>query len=433
MMSVDLPAPLAADIASGVLLLALGAYVASVRPRRDGNVAFGVFAAAFGVAYGVLAVAWGRWFTGLVQDGLLLLAAGLAVVASAALVSVVLSFPRPLGENKARILALTGAVFTVVSVVIFALYWADAASAIQAFRSTFGEGVSTGVYLASFVAYPLFNSALWAALFLFALRYRSEAAGDEAVRRQLALGSAGLVVWHAFWARPRGGLGFGSTDAVVQAAEIGSFVIMLAYAGLWLWNMTRGPPKLARNVAWVTLGASLAGNVTFSLWPEWAFAGGSGLMRLLGVAVFAYAILRHQLLGVDVKVRWTISKTTIAAVFVAVFFVVSETAQEFFGETIGSTYLGILAAGLLVFAIAPLSRLADRIAEKAVPISGHPSTGSVAARSEATYRAALRAAMRDGVITRREETHLAEVAENLGIGHRRALEIRAEVEGEQGG
>lgn len=154
----------------------------------------------------------------------------------------------------------------------------------------------------------------------------------------------------------------------------------------------------------------------------------SALIGLPFPLIATYALLRHQLLGLDVRLRFAISKSSIAAVFIAVFFIASEAAQQFFGETLGSTYVGIAAAGLLVFAMAPLQRVAERLAEKAIPTGGPapPTTHT----NEDLYRRALRIALVDRTIERHEELTLAELSERLHIGHKRALELRHEIEGE---
>jgi hypothetical protein len=164
-----------------------------------------------------------------------------------------------------------------------------------------------------------------------------------------------------------------------------------------------------------------------------------GVVRTFGVLLLVYAILREQLLGIDLKVRWGISKGTVAAVFIAVFFVASEAAQQFLGAALQNEYVGIFAAGMLVFALAPLSRAADRIAEKAVPApAGLPANPPAAARAprqgaadpEASYRHALRWALRDGSLDAAEERHLVVLAEHLGIPPSRAYALRDEAASE---
>jgi hypothetical protein len=54
-----------------------------------------------------------------------------------------------------------------------------------------------------------------------------------------------------------------------------------------------------------------------------------------------------------------------------------------------------------------------------------------ASRRESLYRDALRFALLDRKVTREEELHLFRLAEELGIGAGRAMELRLEVEAGQ--
>lgn len=89
---------------------------------------------------------------------------------------------------------------------------------------------------------------------------------------------------------------------------------------------------------------------------------------------------------------------------------------------------GLLAAGLLVFALSPLQRWADRFAAKAVP--GGAEAGQAA---EARYREVVEMALADGELTREEERRLAEKAESLGLSPTRAFELRESVADEDAG
>ncbi|MBW3582606.1 MAG: TerB family tellurite resistance protein [Euryarchaeota archaeon] len=151
-----------------------------------------------------------------------------------------------------------------------------------------------------------------------------------------------------------------------------------------------------------------------------------GVWRVGTTLLLAYALLKRQVFDVEVRLRFAISRSTVAAVFIAVFFVASEAAQEFFGDTLGSTYVGIAAAGALVFAIAPLQRAADRLAAKAVPVA-EPSS-----LARDTYRHAVRVAFADGTMSRDEERALARLQQGLGLGPEEALDVRDEIEAERG-
>ncbi|MBI4394017.1 MAG: hypothetical protein HY556_09520 [Euryarchaeota archaeon] len=92
----------------------------------------------------------------------------------------------------------------------------------------------------------------------------------------------------------------------------------------------------------------------------------SAFPLILFVLLVSYGIVRTHLFDVDLKIKWTIKQSTVAAAFIAVFFIASEAAQAFFAGSLGP-YVGIVAAGALVFALAPLQRAADRVANAAMP------------------------------------------------------------------
>jgi hypothetical protein len=68
-----------------------------------------------------------------------------------------------------------------------------------------------------------------------------------------------------------------------------------------------------------------------------------------------------------VKLRWGLEQSTVASIFIVVFFIVSEGAQEFFGAAASNEWIGIIAAAGLVFFLAPLQRLAERVGARALP------------------------------------------------------------------
>ncbi|HLE96634.1 MAG TPA: hypothetical protein VI997_04620 [Candidatus Thermoplasmatota archaeon] len=159
-----------------------------------------------------------------------------------------------------------------------------------------------------------------------------------------------------------------------------------------------------------------------------ANVGPPAAVARLGLPVLvAYALVRQRLFDVDVKIKWTIKRGTLAAVFLAVFFVVAQLAQTFFTESYGLVVGGV-AAGLLLFAIAPLQRMAERVADRAMPGVTDLRALAEASGKEEAYRAALEMALADRVITRHEERALAKLAHELGIPGPRALDLREEAE-----
>lgn len=396
--------------ASGLLMVVLAAYVSSVRPRSAGNMWFAAYSGVFGiqlVLFNVVAASTP------LRPAVEWLTAGALVVTGLAAFMTARNFPDALPASERRRLVFPGLVgAAALAGTLLTLGPFSRAGRPSAYGGVPGED-------AVLLSIALFLAGVLGAVSLLAERYAATPRAHGGARRQLATMAAALTLYPASLA------GHTSIDEPLFQTRASGHVVLALVVVLalrWLLVAVRTEDRTARNLVLLTLASALAGALEAS---GFGTNAGIGVARIAGVALLAYAILRHQLLGIDVKVRWGISKTTLAAVFVAVFFVVSEGAQEFFGETVGSAYVGILAAGLLVFAIAPLSRLADRLAEKAVP-SATPGVAGHDGREEA-FRASVRLALRGG-ITRREEFELARIAEAHRISPVRALELREEVE-----
>lgn len=171
----------------------------------------------------------------------------------------------------------------------------------------------------------------------------------------------------------------------------------------------------------VTMGASL-----------WLLPGGGPAFEVLSAVwnlalpvLVVYGLLRHQLFGIDLKVQWTIKQSTVAAAFISVFFMVSEGAEALLSQQLG-TLLGILAAGVLVFAIAPLQRMAERLSTRAVP-SGKAVDEMSHDEQADLYRDQLRFAWADGKVDRRERKRLESLRARLGLPEDKAYKLEAEL------
>lgn len=278
-----------------------------------------------------------------------------------------------------------------------------------------------------YVTQSFVNVSFLVAAFAFPARARSLPIAQAAGARTLAILALGIVLLSA-----------GSVNLVAAAARgevplIRMLLVLPQFFGpllLWIPARSSAHGTLGRNVVLAMVAIYLAAFLTGTA------ATGYAIGRVLGALVLAYAVLRGQIEGLDLKVRFAISKSTIAAVFIAVFFLASEIAQQFFGATFGSAYVGIAAAGMLVFALAPLQRAAERLAERAVPISAPappaPAASPAGARDEReqAFRRAVRLALRDRELTREEERHLLDLAHHLGIAPLRAGEIQDEIAAE---
>lgn len=146
---------------------------------------------------------------------------------------------------------------------------------------------------------------------------------------------------------------------------------------------------------------------------------------LVAVPLIAYGILRTQLFDIDLRIRWTIKQSTVAAVFVAIFYLVSEGADRLLASELGNIF-GLLASALVVFFLAPLQRFADRLAGAAMP-STENTPEYAAFRKLQVYEAALTEALPDGRISERERDLLDRLRDSLGISKADADSIEREL------
>ncbi|HVL46938.1 MAG TPA: hypothetical protein VM889_00095 [Candidatus Thermoplasmatota archaeon] len=384
----------------GVLLASFGLLVAHLARGRGAALGLAGFAMGLG-AVGVSQNLRPLWpdadaaFGSVTTAGLLVTAAGLVILS--------ITFPtrRPM-RDRFVVGAFAGAAAIFAPGAWALLQFARAQGLVTV--TTVLETAATAV---AFIAYAAF-------LLILSLPQRAPEERSQAVIAAVAL-LPYLGLSSALWLLSPHEIAIG----------ISTYALLVVIALTWLRSLRSGPDAAARNLVLFALATPVVGALLLMGLPDppLAFAA-----RGWAVAVLSYGILRHQLLGFDVKVRWTISKSTVAAVFIAVFFVASEAAQQFLGETLGSTYVGIAAAGALVFALAPLQRAAERLAERAVPVAEPAPAAAAPGAEEETYRVTVRKYLADGMITRAEEGHLARLATRLGIEAERAHDLRHEIE-----
>jgi hypothetical protein len=137
------------------------------------------------------------------------------------------------------------------------------------------------------------------------------------------------------------------------------------------------------------------------------------LGTLFAVPLVAYGILRTQLFDIDLRIRWTIKQSTLAAAFVAIMFLISEGAERLLSAELGN-FAGLLAAALVVFFLAPLQRFAERVASAAMPNTKN-TPEYTAYRKMQVYESALTEALLDGDISEKERSLLNTLRDTLGV------------------
>lgn len=232
----------------------------------------------------------------------------------------------------------------------------------------------------------------------------------------------GAAVWDIVW----GDLTFYVFFAYLVVVLLGFLV------SAWTWReakdgLARRQARLyfaafgARDALLIFAIVSIVSGSTLPFPSAWV--GVAGYLAFL--PLLSYAMLKTQLFDIDLKIKWTIRRGTVAAAFVGVFFVVSELAQRLFEARFG-TIFGLIAAGLLVFVLAPLQRAADRVADTAMPrVQGTPAY--VAFRKMEVYKAALEGAVQDGEISPRERGMLQRLRVSLDIPEADALAMERDV------
>jgi hypothetical protein len=155
--------------------------------------------------------------------------------------------------------------------------------------------------------------------------------------------------------------------------------------------------------AWIGAGLAPAAPGAFIL----------GLWRGLLAALPAYALVRHRLFDLDVKLRWTIRRGTVALAFLAMFFMVSQVAQSYLTSEYGWGVGGV-AAGLLLFGLSPLERLGGRLADAIVPHQ-HPEARLSLEGRKSLFLAQARMAWEDGALDRNERRLLENLRQRLGL------------------
>ena len=137
------------------------------------------------------------------------------------------------------------------------------------------------------------------------------------------------------------------------------------------------------------------------------------LAVIIYVPLVAYGVLRVQLFDVDLRLKRTLKRSTVAAAFVATFFVVSELASDFLSNQLG-TVLGVLGTGGLVFFLDPIQRAAERLSNAAMP-NTHDTPEYESFRKIQVYDSAVQAALEDGHISKRQRRVLNSMIESLGV------------------
>lgn len=136
------------------------------------------------------------------------------------------------------------------------------------------------------------------------------------------------------------------------------------------------------------------------------------LGTLLAVPLIAYGILHTQLFDIDLKIQWTIKQSTLAAIFLALVYLISEGADRFLSEELGN-WAGLIASAVVVFFLAPLQRFAERVASVAMPNTENTPEYATYRKMQ-VYESSFADALLGG-ISEKERVLLDTLRDTLGI------------------
>lgn len=220
---------------------------------------------------------------------------------------------------------------------------------------------------------------------------------------------------------------------VFIASNVGGLVLVLATVATWFVRAAElgiGARGDALRYGSVVALALATGGLTYlangTRYLVWSLAGWGALWHLALLGILAYAIVKHRFLGLDVRVRWGVSRGVVASAAMAFFFIISEGLATYLGRIVGA-FGGILLVGSLILVLAtPLRKLGDRVAAaampEAVPVEKRPHRERVALYEEQT-----RIAWEDGRLTAKERRMLDSARARLGLTEAEAARLERRV------
>jgi hypothetical protein len=393
------------DTASAALLVAMGAFLFSVRPRRRTATWFGLGLSCLGLAL-LLDNLWNMQLVGdWVRPPMQLSYA----VAGVGLLAVAWRYPSVLPRPRRWLLVLPLA----AGLLDFATFRVEELGTAAATHATPAEWVDAIGGTGTDFAY----GAMVFLLLLLALRMGDANRGH--------LGRENLAVW------PVGAVG--SLNLMILAGRHGArfttahgaasgieFALGVLLVSAWAWATAGSVPSASRRARNVTLFLAAAGLVAFLVTMAGGFryivySGLLGASRMAGMGVLAYAILRQQLFDIDIRIKWTLRRGTLLALILLPFLVVQQVIENSFPNSPMGFWAGSVAAGLTLLALNPLQALARVIADKAMPRVRERDPAYLLKEKRETYRQACTAAWGDGTLTREEAQLLADLRLALAL------------------
>lgn len=161
--------------------------------------------------------------------------------------------------------------------------------------------------------------------------------------------------------------------------------------------------------------------LTLSLLALGGWGGTTWVVWIFGEAAFvlllAYGMLKTQLFDIDLKIKRTVKQTAVVTALAGVYVATSIGARMVLPAPTAQT-VGVVITGMALFALLPLQRMGQRVADAALP-RVHDDDVYLDQRRFAVYQAAVEDVVDgDGTIPQPESGRLARLRAELGITDR---------------
>lgn len=153
------------------------------------------------------------------------------------------------------------------------------------------------------------------------------------------------------------------------------------------------------------------GDQSRAMFLLWTFGPPSYLLVYAGL--LAYGILRTQLLDIDLKIKWGISRGTTASIMIVLVLAASKVTEFYVTREVGYVAGGV-AAGVVLFMAPRINKIGEKVAKTALPQVENTSQYLAFRRLE-VYQAAVQSAIEGGGITDKERDTLRRLSAKLGI------------------
>jgi len=100
-------------------------------------------------------------------------------------------------------------------------------------------------------------------------------------------------------------------------------------------------------------------------WGDFVYNSGVALMYLLYMGFLTYGVLRTQLFDLELRIKVAFKWSTVASMIAGAFFVGSEVLESFI--PLEGQLLGLVSAGLVVVALRPVQRMAEKVVGRLMP------------------------------------------------------------------